>query len=216
MYIHACKCAIFDLVVHSSNARCKRPQAVESNNLTLAAVAPLAPGAPAGAGSGAEAGLPQHPPLSSLQLRGTGLPGGCSSPMLRGRLREKVAPSSLRGHPSTGELGGSSNLTSLGYSSLPGLSLWGFKEHLFLTAGRSSPPGPISLYLQATWVCSPWVADQETPSSGAPCSVPGCPPALAPGDRHQAKATRATSACTLFIKGQVLNMLCSGIYELSR
>lgn len=43
------------------------------------------------------------------------------------------------------------------------------------------------------------------PPQGSPL-CPGCPDTLARGDRCQAKATRATSACTLLIKGQVLNM----------
>lgn len=144
-----------------------------------------------------------------LQLWGTGLSAGCSSSTLHGRSKRESV-SVLHTWPSKHEGAwwqqkhDSQCLTSPGGSSLPGLPVWGFKEHHFLTAERSSPPGHVSL---ATWVCSPCVADQEWPSLEAPHSTPGYLAVLAPGDSHQAKATGAMSARTLFVKGQVLNML---------
>lgn len=112
MYIHACKCTIFDLVVHSSNARCKRTQLVESKKIYLGLCLSSSPWSirwsrQRGWGRAAPA-----PAALLLQLQGSGLPGGCSSPTSRGHSREKVAPSSARGHPSMGELGGSSNMTA--------------------------------------------------------------------------------------------------------
>lgn len=108
-------------------------------------------------------------------------------------------------------------LTSLGDSSLSRLSVWGFKEHLLLTAERRSPPGPISLYLQATWVRSPWVADQERPSSGAPHSAPGLPSRA--GTRGQAPSKGHWSYICLHLvykRPGPKYAVCSGSYKLSR
>jgi len=100
--VYACKCTTFDWVVHSSNTSHERTQPVENKKLISAAAAPPAPGVPTGAGSGAEAGLPQHPLLCS---RSSGAPGSQGGAPAR---RYMVTPGMKWPLPPY-HLGGSSN-----------------------------------------------------------------------------------------------------------
>lgn len=105
-------------------------------------------------------------------------------------------------------------LTSLGDSSQPRLSVWGFKEHLFLSGEARSPPGPLSL--QATWVCRPWVADEDRPSSGLP-TLPRLPRHA--GTRGQVPSKGHQSYICLHLVDKRPGpkyAVCDNSYELSR